>query len=104
MKKTTLLKLSAYAKHYLLNKYAITCAIFAVVLTFCGEHSILKRVERASQISAMENELEDYQRKAEQYRKDIQAIQGKPDEIERFARERYYMHADNEEVFVIGNE
>ncbi len=101
MKKTTLLKLAAYAKHYLLNKYVLTCAIFAVVLTFCGEHSLVKRIERASQIHAMEKELEECKTEAEQYRKDIQAIQGKPDEIERFARERYYMHADNEQVFVI---
>ncbi len=101
MKKSTLLKLYVYAKRYLLNKYALTCFVFAVVFTFCGEHSIIKRIERASQIRAMERELENYERESEQYRKDIQAIQGKPDEIERFARERYYMHADNEEVFVI---
>ncbi len=104
MKKSTLLKLFAYAKRYLLNKYVLACVIFAVVLTFCGEHSVVKRVERASQIRAMEKELEEYKTEAEQYRKDIKAIQGKPDEIERFARERYYMHADNEEVYVIDNE
>ncbi len=101
MKKEIWLKVYAYAKRYLLNKYVLTCAVFAVVLTFCGEHSLIKRIERAAQIRAMEREVENYNAESEQYRKDIQAIQGKPEEIERFARERYYMHADNEEVYVI---
>ncbi len=84
-----------------LNKYTITCAVFAVLLTFCGEHSLVKRAQNAKQVRAMKTELEGYQTEIEQHRKAIQHIQGKPDQIEKFAREKYYMHADNETVFVI---
>ncbi len=101
MKTTDWKRIGLQLKKYVLNKYVITCCFFAIMLTFCGEHNLINRVQHARQIHAMKAELEEYQKQTEQRRKDIRAIQGKPDQIERFARERYYMHADNETVFVI---
>ncbi len=101
MKKNDWKRLAVKARKILLNKYTITCIIFAVLLTFCGEHSLIQRAQHARQIRAMEAELEGYKAETEQHRKAIKAIQGKPDQIERFAREKYYMHADNETIFVL---
>ncbi len=101
MKKHTLLRYALRLKPYVLNKYTLTCIGFAFVLTFCGEHRLYRRAERARQIRAMETELQQLKDAAAQAKEDIRAIQGKPEELERFARERYYMHADNEQVWVI---
>ncbi len=101
MKTTNWKRKALKIRKVVLNKYTITCITFAVLLTFCGENSLIQRAQNARQIRAMEAELEEYKRETEQHRKAIKAIQGKPDQIEKFAREKYYMHADNETIFLI---
>ena len=88
-------------RKYLLNKYIITCLVFAVVLTFCGDYSLIGRVKRARQIDSMQEEVEAYKKQTEQLKKDIEEVSSSPDNLERYAREHYYMHADNEDVFII---
>ncbi len=88
-------------RRYVLNKYVITVLVFAFMLTFCGENSIIDRVQRKQQIRVMEAELKNYQDEAAQIKANIEAIQGKSEALERFARETYYMHADGETVYII---
>ncbi len=91
-------------KRYVLNKYVITGVVFAVMLTFCGENSVVQRRQRNKQIRAMESELQNSHRAAEQRKQDLQSISSDREALERFARETYYMHADNEQVFIINEE
>ncbi len=95
------LRIWTVARRYVLNKYLITCIIFAFVLAFCGEHSLVKRIARQRQIHDMEQQLKTYKQQTIEYKQNINAIQDKPQELERFAREQFYMHADNEDVYVI---
>lgn len=88
-------------RKYVLNKYLLTCAVFAFVLTFCGDNSLVNRAKRAKKISQMEAELSDYRQQTEQYKSEIQKLNANRDNLERFAREHYYMRQDNEDVFLI---
>lgn len=87
-----------------LNKYVVTIIFFACMLTFCGENSWLNQMENKRQISALEEELDNYQQQAAQYKRDIEVLRGNTDNIERYAREHYYMHAPNEDVYLIDEE
>lgn len=89
------------SKHYLLNKYAITCIVAAVILVCCGEQSLINRIQRDRQISKLQKELSGYQKKIDYYKDAIQTLEESPENRERFAREQYYMHADNEDVYLI---
>lgn len=84
----------------LLNKYVITLTLFAVVLIFVGNQSLVSRIGYASDIRQKKAELRDYQNKISQTRSDIQSLDN-PDSLERYAREHYLMHADNEDVYII---
>ena len=88
-------------RKWLLNKYVITCILFAVVLTFIGEQSLVNRARRAAQIRVLKQERAEYQRQSEQYRHDIDLLEHNTDSLERFARVHYYMHADGEDVYLI---
>ena len=90
-----------FLRKWLLNKYVITCIAFALILTFCGEHSLINRVKQAKQIKALKQEKEECLRQSEQYRHDIQTLQQNTDSLERFAREHYYFHEDGETVYLI---
>ncbi len=49
----------------------------------------------------MEEELTKYQERIDYYNKSIQHLEESPENRERFAREEYRMHADNEDVYLI---
>ncbi len=89
-------------RKYLLNKYIITLIIFAVIMVFIGDQSLLVRLQRARQIHKLEQQRDNYCNQIEQAQHDIEILQNK-DSLERFAREQYYMHTPEEEVFIIEN-
>ncbi len=88
-------------RKWLLNKYVLTCIVFAVVLTFCGEQSLINRARMSMQIRELKKEKQESIDQSEQYRHDIEMLETNKDSLERFAREHYYMHADGEDVYLI---
>jgi len=88
-------------RKWLLNKYVLTCVVFALILTFCGEQSLINRARRSVQIRELKREKEECKRQSEQYRHDIDLLENNTDSLERFAREHYFMHADGEDVYLI---
>ena len=84
----------------LLNKYAITLFVFAVILIFVGEHSLLQYVKRATKMRAMQEQLEITQQEIEKAQRVLESLDN-TDSLEQFARETYRMHAPNEDVYVI---
>ena len=90
-----------FLRKYVFNKYALTILLFACVMTFCGEQSLLKRIARAHEIAEKEDELNAYKRNIEETNAQIQRLNRSTDNLEQFAREQYFMHADNEDVFII---
>ena len=90
-----------WIKKYVLNKYVLTLLIFAVVLTFCGEQSLLNRVQRAHEISEKTEELDAYRQAIDETNAQIERMNASTENLEQFAREQYFMHADNEDVFIV---
>jgi len=90
-----------FLRKYVLNKYALTLVIFGCVMTFCGEQSLLKRIARAHEIAQKEEELSTYRRNIEETNAQIERLNQSTENLERFAREQYFMHADNEDVFIV---
>ncbi len=85
----------------MLNKYVLTLFGFALILTFCGDQSLLNRVKRAHEIREKEAELSAYRNAIEETSSQIEHINASTENLEQFAREQYFMHADNEDVFII---
>lgn len=87
-------------RKYALNKYVITIAVFACIMLFAGEQSMINRIRRARQIHALERQRDVYRSDIEKAEHDLQLLSNK-DSLERFAREQYYMCAPGEDVYVI---
>lgn len=100
MNKESLKTLWQNVRKYLINKYVIVLAVFAVMLTFCGGSSLVSRIKNAHEISEKEDQLREYEDKIDATRRDLHALDD-PDSLERYAREHYLMRADNEEVYLI---
>ena len=58
-------------------------------------------MENSRTIKKLEEELSFYKKKSEENKKRIEQLKADKEQIEKFARERYRMHALDEDVFVV---
>ena len=84
----------------LINKYAITLMVFALLFVFFGDHSLVQYLKRAKKMRALEEQLVQTQQEIEQAESVIRVLDN-VDSLERFAREQYRMHAPNEDVYIV---
>lgn len=87
-------------RKYLINKYAITLYIFALLLLFMGENSLIQYIQRAKKIRAVEEQLATTKENTLEAQSVLQTLDN-TDSLERFAREHYRMHAPNEDVYIV---
>jgi cell division protein DivIC len=85
----------------LLNKYLIVLVSFAVFVTFFDEHSLIHRWESHQKIKHMEQELKFYQEEIKATRQKKNELQSSDQNLEKFAREHYYMKKTSEDIFII---
>jgi len=81
-------------------KYVVTVLIFLVVFLFIGEQSVRRFVQRGREIHRMEEQRDMYRAGADKAQREIQTLNS-PDSLERYAREHYYMHMANEDIYLV---
>ncbi len=82
------------------GKYVVTLLAFLVVFLFVGPQSMLHFIHRHREIKRMEEQRDLYRSEAEKVEQEIRILQD-VDSLERFAREHYYMHTPNEDIYLI---
>jgi cell division protein FtsB len=100
MKKKKLLKALKYAK-YFKNKYVLTFLGFLVWLSFFDRNDFLTTYTYHSKLVSLRTEKEYYDDRIKQYTEDLNNLVSNHETMEKYAREKYYMKKDNEEVFLI---
>ncbi len=92
-------------KRYLFRmKYLVAFAIFAIAITFFGESSLLNRLSQQKEIDQLSTEIEEQKQIFEQDKEMLNSLKNDPEALKKVARERYYMKADDEDIFVIEDE
>lgn len=86
------------------NFYVITGFVFFTWMLFLDSNDIISRVKLSSKLRSMENEKAYYEEKIKEVEKDREELFGDRESIEKFAREKYLMKKENEDVFVIVEE
>lgn len=89
------------SKSILLNKYLIVFLIFAVLVTFFDEHSLIRRWQSYRRISLMEEELKYYREEIKATKQKKNELQSSNENLEKFAREKYNMKNKDEDIFII---
>lgn len=97
-------KILTILRKWVFNKYIVVCSIFVFIFAFCGEQSFVNRMHRNKQIKELKAERDAYRRMKEKYECELEELNRSTDNLEKFAREHYYMHAENEQVFIIEDE
>jgi len=82
------------------GKYVITLLLFLVVFLFIGDQSVIQFVKRGREIRHLKEQRDMYREGTEKAQREIQTLHH-PDSLERYAREQYYMHTSNEEIYLV---
>lgn len=85
-------------------KYVITIVVGVCFVGFIGDNSFLQQVKNMRQISRLEKEIETYDERFEADSIRLCELFSNPEAIEKIARERYFMKADNEDIFVLSDD
>ncbi len=85
-------------------KYYIVVVLAVVIIGFADDNSVLDHIQNQRKINNMREQIDRYNAI---YNKDINKIKSldrNPGEIEKIARERYFMKADDEDIFVLSDD
>ena len=85
-------------------KYVIVIVLGVALITVLGENSMLQRYRYARQIADLEDEIERQDALFSQDSLRLVELVRDPSAIRKIARERYFMKASDEDIFVFSDE
>ena len=102
--KWPLLRRDSIIMRGLRNKYLMAVLIFLVWLLIFDHNSLIDRVKYLRTLHGMEEEKQYYLERIEEDSRRLNELKTDRDNLEKFAREQYFMKKENEDVFVIVEE
>lgn len=82
------------------NAYVLVLTLFVVWMVFFDTNSLLIHWELRKEIQKLERQKEFLETEIEKDQVILKKL-SKPEELEKYAREHYYMKKENEEIFLI---
>jgi cell division protein DivIC len=82
------------------NRYVIVSVFFIVWMVFLDNTSYLEHRVLNKQLDELKNNKKYFQDEISKDEKNIKKLNN-PDQIEKYAREKYYMKRENEDVYII---
>jgi cell division protein DivIC len=86
------------------NKYFIAAGLFILWIIFFDDDNLIERVRYIHEINNLKSNKEYFQQKISEDVEKLKELKTNKKNLEKFAREQYLMHRDNEDVFVIVEE
>lgn len=91
-------------KHVLMKyKYVISIVVFAVLIGFVGDNSLLKRLSQKQEIKDLKTQISNQKKIYERDKVELEKINNNPEAVKRVAHEKYYMKTEDEDIYVIEN-
>ena len=82
------------------NKYILVSLFFVTWMLFLDNYSYLDHRILNKQIDALEDNKKYYQDEIKKDKENIKLLKD-PDQIEKYAREKYYMKKDSEDIYLV---
>lgn len=86
---------------WLKNKYFISLASFAAILFFFDKNDLFSQNERRKELRDLQQSKQYYTGQIATERKELEQLKTNPAILEKYAREKYLMKRDNEDLFVL---
>lgn len=85
---------------FLSNKYVLVLLFFSIWMIFLDNYSYFDHRFLDDQINELEDNKEYYQQEIKKDEKSIKQLNN-PGQIEKYAREKYFMKKDSEDIYII---
>ncbi len=83
------------------HKYIFVTVTFLLIIVFFDENNLIKHVQNQHQIAELKAENEALRAECEELKYKFNELHRDLEITEKVAREKYGMHKENEEVFII---
>ena len=95
------MKLRTHIPSLLKNKYFIAVSVFAAVMFFFDKNDVFTQSARNKQLRELQESKQYYSDRIASERKELEQLKSNPGTVEKYAREKYLMKRDNEELFLV---
>jgi len=90
-------RIPAFAK----NKYFLSFAAFCVIVLFLDRNDFFIQFDRQKELRQLQHSKQFYTVEIASQQKELEALRSNPATVEKYAREKYLMKRDNEELFLV---
>jgi cell division protein FtsB len=82
------------------NKFFLVTVIFLVWVIFFAQYDIISQRQQRSELNEMKSKIEYLEKEVDRLHAEKVALKTDTVTVEKYAREKYFMKAQNEDVFV----
>jgi cell division protein DivIC len=86
---------------FLFNKFLITSVAFIVWMTFFDQNDWMTQLDTRKELQDTKDNIAFITAKTEKMEADLKLLQTNPIRLEKYAREKYRMKRDNEDLYII---
>jgi cell division protein FtsB len=83
------------------NKFFLVTLAFVVWMIFFDKNDLFSQYEYRTQVNKLKKERDFYKAQTDQVTKELNELTSNRQQLEKFAREKYLMKKDNEDVYLI---
>ena len=83
------------------NKYTIALIAFIVLMLFFDRNDFFAQFDRRHKLNALLESKQYYQQQIDETKKNLADLQNNSAALEKYAREKFLLKKDNEDVFVV---
>jgi len=83
------------------DKYVIALTAFVFLMLFVDHNDIFMQMDRQRQLDELLASKRFYEQQIEQTKKNLADLQNNPAALEKYAREKFLLKRDNEDLFVV---
>lgn len=95
------MKLLTHLPFWLKSKYFISFAVFCAIIFFLDKNDLFTQMSRTRELKELQQSREYFTTRIESERKELEQLKSNPAILEKYAREKYLMKRDNEDLFII---
>jgi cell division protein DivIC len=83
------------------NKYIVALTAFIVLMLFIDHNDIFVQIDRHNQLNKLLVSKAYYEKQIDQTKKNLNDLQNNAAALEKYAREKFYLKKDNEDIFLV---
>ncbi|MBL7741466.1 MAG: septum formation initiator family protein [Chitinophagaceae bacterium] len=95
------MKLLTHIPSWIKNKYFIAITVFAAIMLFVDKNDVFTQAARKRQLEELMRSKQHYTDQIATEQAELQKMKTHPATLEKYAREKYLMKRDNEDLYLV---